>query len=86
VIVDEQKAIDAALKLASAGDLVVIFADNITRSWKQIIYFKGDERAAVEVPVVAKVAPRVEPVESQLDGSTVIADERGVRLARETDD
>jgi cyanophycin synthetase len=86
VIVDEQKAIEAALKLASAGDLVVIFADNITRSWKQIIYFKGDERAAVEVPVVAKVVRRIEPVESQLDGSTVIADERGVRLARETDD
>jgi cyanophycin synthetase len=86
VIVDEQQAIDAALKLASPGDLLVVFGDNITRSWKQIIYFKGDERAAAEVPVVARIAPRVEAVESQLDGSTVIADERGVRLARETDD
>jgi cyanophycin synthetase len=86
VIVDEQQAIDAALKLARAGDLLVIFGDNITRSWKQIIYFKGDERAAIEVPPAARIAPRVEPVESQLDGSMVIADERGVRLARETDD
>jgi cyanophycin synthetase len=86
VILDEQQAIDAALKLARAGDLLVIFGDNITRSWKQIIYFKGDERAAVDVPPVVRIAPRVEPVESQLDGSTVIADERGVRLARETDD
>ncbi len=88
VIVSEQDAIDAALKLARAGDLLVVFGDNITRSWKQIIYFKDADsaRAAIETPVVAKPAPRVESVESQLDGSTVIADERGVRLARETDD
>jgi cyanophycin synthetase len=86
VIIDEQEAIDAALKMAHAGDLVVIFGDNITRSWKQIIYFRGDERTAAELPSAVKVPPRIEAIETQLDGSTVIADERGVRLARETDD
>ncbi|MCA9673673.1 MAG: cyanophycin synthetase, partial [Myxococcales bacterium] len=38
VIVDEQQSIEAALAMARPGDLVVIFGDNITRSWKQIIY------------------------------------------------
>ena len=33
----------AALKLAQPGDLLVIFGDNITRAWKQIIYFKKAE-------------------------------------------
>src|SRR5205823_2952368 len=33
VIVDEQQSIDAALHMARPGDLVVIFGDNITRSW-----------------------------------------------------
>ena len=39
VIVDEAEAVDAALKMAQAGDLVLIFGDDITRTWKQIIYF-----------------------------------------------
>jgi cyanophycin synthetase len=40
VIPDEQQAIDAALRLGRAGDLLVIFADALTRSWKQVIKFK----------------------------------------------
>ncbi len=88
VIVDEQQSIDAALKLAQPGDLLVIFGDNITRSWKQIIYFKGEEPAeAAPAAVVASARPprRAESFDPTLNG-TVIADERGVRLARETDD
>jgi cyanophycin synthetase len=89
VIVDEQASVDAALKMARPGDLLVVFADNITRSWKQIIYFKGDDPAAVAeapAPVAAPPPPPRPPTEPQLDGMTLIADERGVRLARETDD
>ena len=91
VIIDEQAAIDAALKMGQPGDLLVVFADNTTRSWKQIIYFKGEDGTRPLVsssPVQVKLAPpvRAEAVESQLGGTTVIADERGVRLARETDD
>jgi len=48
IIEDEQEAITSALKRARAGDLVVVFADNIPRSWKQIIYFKPDVQAAPE--------------------------------------
>jgi cyanophycin synthetase len=40
VIPDEQAAIDAALHMGAPGDLVLIFADVLVRSWKQIIKFK----------------------------------------------
>ncbi|NNE24828.1 MAG: cyanophycin synthetase [Rhizobiales bacterium] len=39
VIPDEVEAVDAALNMAQAGDLLLIFGDNISRCWKQIIYF-----------------------------------------------
>ncbi len=38
---EEEKAVAAALDMAGAGDLVVIFASNPTRSWKQITGFGG---------------------------------------------
>jgi cyanophycin synthetase len=90
VIVDEQQSIDAALKMARPGDLLVIFGDNITRSWKQIIYFKGEEPQLDTDPPAPSAAPpppvRRELSDRQLEGVALIADERGVRLARETDD
>jgi cyanophycin synthetase len=90
VIVDEVASIEAALRMAQPGDLVVVFGDNITRCWKQIIYYKGEEgRGLAEALATSDkpvVVPRVESFETQLGASTVIADERGVRLARATDD
>jgi cyanophycin synthetase len=51
VIPDEQAAIDAALNMGAPGDLILIFADVLVRSWKQIIKFKpagaGETQAAV---------------------------------------
>jgi cyanophycin synthetase len=41
VIPDEQEAIDAALQMAQSGDLLLVFADALTRSWKQIIKFRS---------------------------------------------
>lgn len=38
VIPSEEEAVDTALNMAEAGDLVVIFGDDSTRCWKQIIY------------------------------------------------
>jgi UDP-N-acetylmuramyl tripeptide synthase len=49
IIPDEQQAIDAALRMGAPGDLLLssaIFADALTRSWKQVIKFKPD--AALE--------------------------------------
>jgi cyanophycin synthetase len=40
IIPDEQEAIDAALNMGEAGDLLLVFADALVRSWKQITKFK----------------------------------------------
>jgi cyanophycin synthetase len=87
VIPDEQQAVDAALRLARPGDLLLVFADAITRSWKQIIHFRPDvAEAPSPVPApVAVEAPQV-PAAALGDQDLLIRDERGVRLARETDD
>ncbi len=101
IVIDEAEAIEAGLAAGKPGDLVVIFADNLTRSWKQIIYFGGgDPSTAVGEPTLspvtvqpatapAAVAPPVtddEPTITSSGGRQVIADSRGVRLARETED
>jgi cyanophycin synthetase len=43
VIPSESEAVDAALNMAKHGDLVLIFGDQIQRTWKQIIYFNREE-------------------------------------------
>jgi cyanophycin synthetase len=90
VIPDEQEAVEAALALGAPGDLVLIFADALTRSWKQVINFRPTGVAATERPIRAESssAPRPvveeEPALLSLEG--LVRDERGVRLAREQDD
>jgi cyanophycin synthetase len=86
-IPDEQAAIDAALRESEAGDLLLIFADAITRSWKQVIQFRPD--AAPRPPD----RPRASRPEQVLVASSVgglgdprrefVRDSRGVRMARE---
>jgi cyanophycin synthetase len=48
IIPDEQEAIDAALHMGETGDLVLIFADALIRSWKQITKFKPNGAAAAQ--------------------------------------
>ena len=55
VIPDEQEAIDAALRMGQPGDLLLIFADALARSWKQITKFKVAASTASQ-PVMARVA------------------------------
>jgi cyanophycin synthetase len=43
VIPEEEQAVAAALEMAEPEDLVLVFGDNIARSWKQIIYFNRAE-------------------------------------------
>jgi len=89
MIPDEQEAIEAGLKLARQGDLLLIFGDKISRSWKQVIYWKVDGAPEVATPstepATANSPLRLE-VESGVEGAEFIQDERGVRLARETND
>ncbi|MEI2720804.1 MAG: cyanophycin synthetase [Gemmatimonadales bacterium] len=88
-IPDEQAAIDCALRMARAGDLVLVFGDALQRSWDQITSFRPDGseaplRTTGEFPVPAAATPRQPSI--SLDGATLVRDERGVRLARESDD
>ena len=89
LIPDEQEAIDHALNMAQQGDLLLVFADALTRSWKQITKFRSSGAqtvtpSALPVPVV--------PVEDDvihsgdLESAGFIRDERGVRFSKEVED
>ena len=87
IIADEQEAIDAALRMGKPGDLILIFADALTRSWKQIIKFRpeGAPAAAVARAEPAVIEPAIEErAIVEMDG--LVRDERGIRFAREAED
>jgi cyanophycin synthetase len=94
VIPDEQEAIGAALQMGQPGDLLLIFADALVRSWKQIIKFKP-----AGAPAPQPIPPPPPPlIEAGTDGGAragealsfslegLIRDERGVRFAPEAED
>ncbi|MGK0230577.1 MAG: cyanophycin synthetase, partial [Gammaproteobacteria bacterium] len=86
VIADEQLATTAALQMAVPGDLLLVLADEIKRTWKQIIYFNADVTMKAKQSVAAK---RTELPMMELDlgdDLEIISDERGVRIAREASD
>jgi cyanophycin synthetase len=102
LIPDEQEAIDAALRMGQPGDLLLIFADALTRSWKQVTKFKPDSSVA-RAPVVTQgttspaAAPHgeegrsgdagAEPVEQQqAPAAGFVRDERGLRFVGEAGD
>lgn len=87
VIPDEQEATTKALEMAETGDLVLVLADGIKRTWKQIIYFNASARAeessnkqtiSIEMPETSDFS-----FDEELE---IISDERGVRIAREAGD
>lgn len=79
---DEQKAVATGLEMAEEKDLLVVIGDNVTRCWKQIIHFGGEEGSTPkEQPVRSMPAPVFQDVID--DTQTVISDERGVRIARD---
>ena len=90
VIPDEQDAIDAGLRMAQPGDVLLIFADALVRSWKQVIKFKPEgapEKAPVAVPAPADTGEAaVEPSFSPEQWEGVSRDERGIFISRESDD
>ena len=87
IIPDEQQAIDAALRMGQPGDLVLVFADALTRSWKQIIKFQPEGEAfrpveRVEMPALEPMLD--EALHAVMEG--VVRDERGLRFEREAND
>lgn len=84
VIPDEQAAIDAALRMGRPGDLLLVFADALARSWKQITKFRPE--GATEAP--ARPAPPPLPGADtapafELEG--LVREERGLVFAPDED-
>ncbi len=99
LIPDEQEAITAALEMGQPGDLLLVFADALVRSWKQITKFKPAGSAAPQpaprpAPVyTGEATPAAEgpvnPGEAVVPAFSLeglIRDERGVRVAPEAED
>ena len=90
VIPDEQEAIEAGLGMSQAGDLLLVFADALVRSWKQVIKFKPngvqDTRVVEKAPAPQAIPVQVEPVFEASAWDGVVRDERGIHLTREQDD
>ena len=87
IIPDEQQAIDAALRMGQPGDLILVFADALTRSWKQIIKFRPEGDAPA--PLAQSESPALPPALDEaalamMEG--VVRDERGLRFEREASD
>jgi cyanophycin synthetase len=93
VIPDEQEAIEHALRMARENDLLLVFADALTRSWKQVIKFKPD-RSTAPAPAVARpvaAEPEDEPdlslaMPADLEAAGFVRDERGLRFVGESAD
>ncbi len=90
LIPDEQEAIDAALRMGQLGDLLLVFADALTRSWKQVIKFKPEgavttsaaasAAAASSAPTAAKPASSARQEAPDSNMETAVADD-GTTLA-----
>ena len=84
-IPDEQQAIDAALRMGRPGDLLLVFADALARSWKQITKFTPDGAGPrggrqVELPSLEPTLSADEAVVAAMEG--VVREERGLVFAR----
>ena len=88
IIETEEEANTAALSMAQGGDLLLVLADNVSRTWKQIIYFEPDAAVVESAPASRSVDVPEEffgdfSYDAELE---LIRDERGVRIARESED
>jgi cyanophycin synthetase len=86
VIPDEQLAVDTALREAEPGDLLLIFGDAITRTWKQVIQFRPDAGPRlVERPRTSRPEIAVPVAGDGMEDHRreFVRDSRGVRIARE---
>jgi cyanophycin synthetase len=101
IVPDEQEAIDAALRMGQPGDLLLIFADALTRSWKQVTKFKPELSWTAAAPAPSKntAVPMEEPGASSDDAEAAgdglhrspepagfVRDERGLRFVGEAAD
>lgn len=87
MIPDEVEALDRALRLARPGDLLLVFGDKISRCWRQISEFRLTDTTPTPSPsrAVAPAPHPAAPTPPPFGEHRLIRDERGVRLARETE-
>jgi cyanophycin synthetase len=86
IIPDEVEAVDHGLNMAEDGDLLVICGDNSARCWKQVVHFRDDDKTD-PTPKPSSTQPKIFGLEElESEGETLIRDERGVRLARNTEE
>ncbi len=87
IIADETEAVNAALSMARQGDLLLIFGDNITRCWKQIINFNSDSAGKQSKKPQPTVSNVIKSMDESMDMGEyeLIKDDRGVRIARQED-
>ena len=96
MIPDEVEAVDYALGIAGLGDMVTIFADNIKRTWKQIVHLNRSENEHLKATDGASIKDAsnldfsldksvTEEISKILQGD-IISDGRGVRVAAMTEE
>ena len=87
IVNEEEAAVEHAMRISQPGDLLLILGDNISRCWKQIIYFNSDNK---ESQTKSKESTRPElPGEEDFEidmDYEIVQDERGVRIVREAGD
>ena len=84
---EEAEAVQHALSMAAPGDLLVIYADDLTRTWKQVVQHEavaGDSPPSQQTPATIDL-PTL-PEELMEPGDDLVRDARGVRLARVSED
>ncbi len=88
VIPDEASAVSHALASAAEGDLLIVFGDDVTRCWKQIINFEAGTLAGAtsETSTPTSYIQPDPDAFSMDEHQDLIRDEKGVRLARQDED
>ena len=84
IIPSEVEALEHGLNMATEGDLLMVFGDDSVRCWKQIIYFHDEDRPEPKATTLGDEADALDMKDIVGEGDTLIRDERGVRLARNT--
>lgn len=85
LIPDEVEAIQRALGLGRAGDLILIFGDDLERSWGQITGFQSEgssPREDLHTREAGELSMDIVPGFKYEGDEELIRDERGVRLAK----
>ncbi len=80
MVPSEEEAVEHALRASQPGDLLVVFGDAITRSWKQIVQFQPEGAPArSDVPEAPALLAEGRAFSLQ-DGQRIARDARGVRV------